>query len=156
MSMNSEQIKEAFKNLDSFETYTDKIELNASLLSSQYVSHIIEVMEKNGIKRKFLAEMIGTSSSYITQVFRGNKLLNFITLAKIQDALSIGFKVQLDTQKNLMPSISRDLDEIMELQKKYIKARFPSELQTPTWGNSYCYPENTEAIVREFKLEAAA
>jgi transcriptional regulator with XRE-family HTH domain len=39
-------------------------------------------------------EEIGTSASYLTQLFRGDRLLNFRTIAKIEAALNIEFKIQ--------------------------------------------------------------
>ncbi|NCW88573.1 MAG: XRE family transcriptional regulator, partial [Chitinophagia bacterium] len=50
---------------------------------------------KKKITRKLLAQLIGTSPSYLTQVFRGDKPLNFMTLAKIQKALNVSFVTRL-------------------------------------------------------------
>ena len=57
------------------------------------------VQEEKGITRKELASLIKTSPSYLTQVFRGDKPLNFITLAKIQRALGIRFTVGVKQPK---------------------------------------------------------
>jgi transcriptional regulator with XRE-family HTH domain len=50
-------------------------------------------MEELGWTRKQLAAQLGTSASYITQLFRGDKLVNMTMLAKIQKVLGIRFEV---------------------------------------------------------------
>jgi ribosome-binding protein aMBF1 (putative translation factor) len=58
--------------------------------------HVIEtVMEERGIKKKDLAKMINTSPSFITQLFRGTKIINLETLAKIKLALEIDFEIKI-------------------------------------------------------------
>ena len=55
---------------------------------------IIEIRcEELGWNRKQLAEKVGTSASYITQLFRGDKLVNMLTLAKFQKALGLEFEI---------------------------------------------------------------
>jgi transcriptional regulator with XRE-family HTH domain len=49
--------------------------------------------EKRGWSRKELAKKVGTSASYITQLMRGDKLINMLTLAKMQKALNIKFDI---------------------------------------------------------------
>jgi transcriptional regulator with XRE-family HTH domain len=66
---------------------------------ASFLSVIEIVQEEKGISRKELASMIKISPSYLTQVFRGDKPLNFITLAKIQKALGILFSVGLKQTK---------------------------------------------------------
>ncbi len=63
------------------------------MIMYRFLSEVERVMEETNINKKQLAEKIGTSSSYITQLFRGNKLLNLPTVAKFQAALDIKFKV---------------------------------------------------------------
>jgi len=38
--------------------------------------------------------MIGTSASYITQLFRGNKIINLETIAKFQKIFDIKFEIK--------------------------------------------------------------
>ena len=45
------------------------------------------------MSKKDLATAIGTSASYITQLFRGNKMINLEMLAKIQQALEIDYDI---------------------------------------------------------------
>lgn len=72
----------------------DKIDITASVLMLYFMAEVENIQKIKGIDRKTLANMIGTSPSYLTQIFSGNKLLNFKTLAKIQKALNIRFEVK--------------------------------------------------------------
>lgn len=89
------KIKSDFDQLFAFDNQAEKNEADAKLLMAKFLSKIQEVSDAKGIKRKELAEMIGTSASYLTQLFRGHKIINLVTLAKIQDALDLKFEVSL-------------------------------------------------------------
>lgn len=65
----------------------------ARMIMYRFLSIVEEEMEQKGWNKKELAERIGTSASYITQLFRGHKLVNLLTLAKIQNALGIQFRI---------------------------------------------------------------
>ncbi|RZK20227.1 MAG: XRE family transcriptional regulator, partial [Flavobacterium sp.] len=66
----------------------------ALLISYKILSEVEKVCEEKKIKKKDLAVMIGTSKSYITQLFRGVKQINTLTMAKFEDALQISFEVK--------------------------------------------------------------
>lgn len=93
--------QERFRRIMNSLTESEKIESDSFILMSSFLSVIEIVQEEKGITRKELASMIKTSPSYLTQVFRGDKPLNFITLAKIQRALGIRFSVGLKQGKKL-------------------------------------------------------
>jgi len=50
-----------------------EVEREMSLLALCFLSEIEKAADAQGITRKELAERVGTSPSYITQIFRGNK-----------------------------------------------------------------------------------
>ncbi len=128
------QIKSSFDEL--FNSFTDEelLEQEARLLSFQFLSEIESAMERQRMSRKELAEKVNTSASYITQLFRGDRLANFNILAKIQRALDLKFEIigkethlqtskigfnfpELETDygfhgvyKNLKPDYSRSMD----------------------------------------------
>jgi transcriptional regulator with XRE-family HTH domain len=62
---------------------------------AKFLDRIQEIADQKGLKKKDLAQKIGTSASYITQLYRGHKLLNLMTLAKFQRALDIEFEVSI-------------------------------------------------------------
>ncbi len=93
-SLTPKNIKRSFDKL--FETSEEQaLEHDAKLLSFKYLSEIEEILETEEISKKLLAKKIGTSASYITQLFRGDRLLNLSTLAKIQKALNIKFEIKV-------------------------------------------------------------
>jgi ribosome-binding protein aMBF1 (putative translation factor) len=97
----SRNTEERFKRIMDSLTEPEKIESDSFILMSSFLSLIEIAQEEKGITRKELASLIKTSPSYLTQVFRGDKPLNFITLAKIQRALRIRFSVGLKQTKKV-------------------------------------------------------
>jgi transcriptional regulator with XRE-family HTH domain len=71
----------------------NKIEQDAQMLMFRFLSEIEKFTDLKGFSRKELAKRIGTSASYLTQVWRGDKPLNFQTVAKLQEVLNISFKI---------------------------------------------------------------
>lgn len=110
------QIKEAFDEL--FKSFTDEelIDQEARLLSFRFLSEIEAAMEKQKMSKKLLAEKVNTSASYITQLFRGDRLPNFNILAKIQKALGLNFEIK--GKETYSVSIKKEFD-FPELESYY-------------------------------------
>jgi len=89
-----EAIRNEFKSFFTPETENEQFEHDAHILMAGYLSEFERILNEKKIRRKALAEKINTSASYLTQVFRGDKPLNFLTIAKIQKALNIRFSVE--------------------------------------------------------------
>jgi transcriptional regulator with XRE-family HTH domain len=97
-SNSTEEIRNEFQKL--FEkSPEDQVEHRAQLLSYIFLSEAQKAMDRKGWTRKQLADEIGTSASYLTQLFRGDRLLNFKTVAKIETALGIGFEITASALK---------------------------------------------------------
>lgn len=71
-----------------------KDKLKALVLQDRFISEVDRLMEKRKLNKKELAMKLGVSSSFITQVFKGKKFLNFSTLAKLQEVFNIEFKIR--------------------------------------------------------------
>ena len=80
-------ILKAFEDILEPSNREEKVELGASLLMAQFLTLVQEEADRRQLKRKELAEMIGTSASYLTQLFRGHKLINLTTAAKLELAV---------------------------------------------------------------------
>jgi transcriptional regulator with XRE-family HTH domain len=91
-----QKIQSEFDDIFTFENEQDQIEADAHTLMAKFLSEVQEITDKKGINRKELAAEIGTSASYLTQLFRGHKLLNLLTAAKLQRALDIKFNITID------------------------------------------------------------
>ena len=94
--LNNTEIKNAFQVL--FEqSAEEKVEHRAHMLSYIFLSEAEKAMERKGWSKKQLAEQLGTSASYLTQLFRGDRLLNLKTIAKIEQALSLEYQITQQT-----------------------------------------------------------
>lgn len=93
--MKSEEILNAFKQLTSFRSDDERIEYDAQELAFSFLSAIDKEMAAKKISKKNLADSIGTSASYITQLFRGDRMPNFTNLAKMKNALELEFEIKV-------------------------------------------------------------
>jgi len=105
MNMNSKnkaaEIRLHYERVMENRTEEEKIESDTLALMASFLSRIESVLEERQVTKKALAKEIKTSPSYLTQVFRGDKPLNFVTLTKIQRALDIQFKIEIATAERL-------------------------------------------------------
>lgn len=93
----TEEIRKEFQKL--FEkSPEEQVEHRAQMLSYIFLSEAQKALDRNGWTRKQLAKEIGISASYLTQLFRGDRLLNFKTVAKVEAALEIRFEVNVVKQ----------------------------------------------------------
>ncbi len=118
----SKEIKEIFAAFFESGTEEEKLDLDAKMLMAGFLSEIERMQEisTNLKNRKDLAKAIGTSPSYLTQVFCGDKNLNFLTLAKIQKALKIRFDIRV-----------RKKSSSATIKKIHIKKRTVTSKKTP-------------------------
>lgn len=72
----------------------EQVEHRAQMLSYIFLSEAQKAMDQKDWTQRRLADEIGTSASYLTQLMRGDRLLNLKTIAKIEDALQIRFEVK--------------------------------------------------------------
>ena len=102
--MSKKEIKECFSDIFNNTSFQEDIEHETQMLMFRFLSEIEQIAESQGIKkRKDLADLVGVSAGYLTQLFRGNKKLNFETVAKFQKALNIVFEIKAN---NAFPSVS--------------------------------------------------
>lgn len=90
---NIQNLDLAFDNL--FDNHEVDYDIEAKILASKVLSEISIITDKKDLNRKSVAELIGASASYLTQIYRGTKLLNFITLAKLKDKLDLDFEIRV-------------------------------------------------------------
>ena len=99
MSSNQQKTVKALESLLHFSDEASKLNLEAELLHLKFVSVIEELMEKERMSKTELAERLGTSNGYITQLFTGDKLFNIKTLAKLQQALDFNLKIEAERKR---------------------------------------------------------
>ncbi|WP_173003185.1 helix-turn-helix transcriptional regulator [Chitinophaga sp. SYP-B3965] len=92
-------INPAFEDLFTFKNEEEKIEHEAAMISFRILSEVEKLCDDRKIKRKDLAEMTGTSKSYITQLFNGKKSINTYFMAKLENVLNVTFETRLKLNK---------------------------------------------------------
>lgn len=111
-----QEIRNAFDELFASITPEEKIEHDAQLLAFRFLSLVDAEMEEQNISKKALAEKVGTSQSFITQLFRGDRKPNWTILAKMQKELDIAFAIS--TQQEIEQRI---IDAISQAHKVWVK-----------------------------------
>lgn len=76
-----------------------EIEHKAQMLSFRFLSELELLCKKKDVNKKELAEMMGTSASYITQLFRGHKMVNMAFVAKIEYIFNVQFDIRVSKAK---------------------------------------------------------
>ena len=99
MNLNREdELLKEFEDLFTFKSDEEEIEHERLMITFRFLSEVERVyIEKTGERRlnkKKLAEEIGKTPSFITQLFNGNKKLNFEILAKFQKVLDVKFEIK--------------------------------------------------------------
>lgn len=77
-------------------SYEDQVASKADVLALQFLGLVDQKMESLKMNKKELAEKIGTSASFITQLFRGDRKPNWNILAKMSMELGLDFKVMTE------------------------------------------------------------
>ena len=91
---NKKEIRRAFTEIVEPADEANALAMETRLLMYRFLSEVEKISEERGISRKELAQMIGTSPSFVTQLFQGTKTVNLTTLAKFQKALNFTFRIE--------------------------------------------------------------
>lgn len=94
LNINKSEIQDKLRSITVSKSEQQLTERESLILQANFLSEIERLYKNEGLNRKELATKINTSPSYLTQVFRGDKPLNFLTLAKIKRALNLQFEVK--------------------------------------------------------------
>jgi len=128
------KINPEYKSLGYFDSQEDQIEHEAQMISYRVLSVIEEICEQRNLKKKDLAARIGSSRSYITQLFQGSKSVNTQVMAKFENALDITFEIKATllgfSEKNLQQFLNPEV---------YIKNRNSNQM-----GRWYFCPDLPE------------
>jgi transcriptional regulator with XRE-family HTH domain len=114
----TESIKNEWENLFNEISYEDRVSSLADVLALQFLGLVDRKMGLESISKKELAEKIGTSASFITQLFRGDKKPNWNILAKMSMELGLEFKVM--TEELLQEKVR---EELMAYHQRWAKTQ---------------------------------
>jgi plasmid maintenance system antidote protein VapI len=87
-------INPEFSELFAFQNPDEERRHNAQMISYRILSEVERLCEELDINKKQLAERVGASASYITQLFRGAKQVNTDIMARFEEALEMSFEIQ--------------------------------------------------------------
>lgn len=95
-------INKDFESLFTFQDEKEELDHEAHMIMLRFLGEIEENYSKNDtFKKNELAIKLGVSPSYITQLFKGDKLMNLTMLAKIQKAFNITFEIKARNNESL-------------------------------------------------------
>jgi ribosome-binding protein aMBF1 (putative translation factor) len=115
-----EKIQAYFTNLSENKTTDEQTENEAMMLHFRIMQLVEKAMDKKGWNKKTLAEKLGKSQSYLTQLFLGHKMMNLTMMAAFQKALALNFKLEIEHAdetisfwklKNTLPSLNDDVKQ---------------------------------------------
>lgn len=109
------KVSPEFEELFAFRDEQEEIEHEAKMLMFRFFSELEKLNSDKPIKKKDLAKAIKTSPSYITQLFRGDKLVNLQTLAKIQEAYNFKFEIIAGPYGNGTGKLAEQNDEKLKV-----------------------------------------
>lgn len=94
---NKYNISKEFEDIFTFDSEEDEIMHDAQMLMYKFLEEI-EKSYANGpkFKKKYLADALGKSQSFISQLYSGDKLISFPLLAKVQKAFNISFDIKVN------------------------------------------------------------
>ncbi len=93
MSTKSKNIKSGFQDILNFEDRSSRLEHDSKIIMFKFLSHVENEMLHRNMTKRELADELGISASFVTQLFRGSKTINLLTLAKIQEIFGIEFSI---------------------------------------------------------------
>ena len=117
-----------FEDLFAFQSKDEVIEHESKMIMFRFLSEL-EKLNDSPIKRKDLAKALDTSPSYITQLFRGDKLINLTMLAKIQDVFNITFEISAKS------NVTTDYDVEVNTSAKLIPFKSNKCLERQLFSN---------------------
>lgn len=104
-------IAPGFESLFTLKNKAEELEHEAKMIMFRFISELEKMNSEKPLKKKELAKAIGTSASYITQLYQGDKLVNLLTLAKIQDVYDITFEIKAKVNsENYSAEVSATFD----------------------------------------------
>lgn len=142
----TQKIKAAFDEIFASSSPEEKQREQEVLLSNQFLSEIEKALKagSNGItNKKLLSKKVGTSASYMTQLFRNDKLINISMIVKMVEALDLKVEIEMmpKNQQTWKPAA-----KLSYIRSNSLKAeKWPTKVIAPT-EKDYARPANYLSI----------
>jgi len=119
------KVEPEFEDLFSFSSKEEKIDHRAQMISYRILSEIEKICDERNIRMKDLAAMVETSPSYVTQLFRGNKQVNTVFMAKCEEVFNMAFSFSICYENKQNFECSKN-DLLLDLQN--INSKHPGNI----------------------------
>jgi transcriptional regulator with XRE-family HTH domain len=114
------------KNFEVADEYADlfssspeeKNKVDALILAARFLEIVSSEMKQQNMTRKALAAAMGTSASWLTQLFRGDKLPNLETLTLMGKILGISFEIRSTRISNNAANSGSQINNLRKLDSK--------------------------------------
>lgn len=95
------KIQKELKDILSFNNEDEKLKFEIDMIHMDTMNMVADLMEKlpTPMKPSELAKELGVSPSYVSQLFSGDKLINYSTLAKLQRIFNVRFKLNIKSKE---------------------------------------------------------
>ena len=111
-----------FESIFTEKSKEEELEHEAKMIMFRFLNELEKLNPEKPLKKKDLAQAINTSASFITQLYRGDKLINLHTLAKIQDAYNITFEIKAKlNSNNSQAETLHNVNKFISIEKKPLK-----------------------------------
>ena len=115
-------INAEFEGLFTEKSKEEELEHEAKMIMFRFLNELEKMNSEKPIKKKDLAIALNTSASFITQLYRGDKLINLLTLAKIQDAYNITFEIKAKLNTEIIKAEKlQKVNKTVILEKQLLK-----------------------------------
>lgn len=92
---NKYKVTEEFEDLFAFSSEEEELNHDAQMLTFKFLEEIEKCYAVGPkLRKKHIAKVLGKSPSFISQLYSGDKLLNFGLLAKIQKEFNLSFEIK--------------------------------------------------------------
>ena len=120
------ETKTKFLSMLENDNQEEKIDKETLHLHFTFLSEIEKIIKDRKISKKELAEKVNTSASYITQLFRGDKIVNLEMLTKIKMILEIDYHLTVleNTEEESVVSFKVSRNRNLFSTEKFRKIEF--------------------------------
>ncbi|MEM0996898.1 MAG: helix-turn-helix transcriptional regulator [Bacteroidota bacterium] len=91
-------LRNALDSVLQFGSEKEEIRHGASMISLDIIRTLEAYMDEKGLTKADIAAKIGTSKSYLTQLFSGEKLVNMTFMYRLQKAFGLEFEFGLSNR----------------------------------------------------------
>lgn len=114
----------------------------------RFLSEVERLADEKNYSRKKIAELYGKSASYITQLFRGTKIMNLESVARFQKVFDVIFEIKAIPIEQKTTAIIAPTYKAVSIGEFAIQssAEFKSDSSIPTQGSKFLIPASKEIV----------